>query len=372
MNSQLIDYLKAKTRHSQPNSKPQIFKLTDPADQAKLLTMFEQGSIKEVVDNYGEQSGELALVNNPTLILDKMANSSVKEGASQIEDGNWIYYPWNEKLIHALPKDDYELLRLSRNNSFVSSAEQNAIKKLTIGIAGLNVGNPGAICLAQEGFENLKLADLDILSLSNLNRFRAGLSDVELDKTTITAREIYEINPYVNLELYDQGIQPDNLDKFLTDSKIDLLIEEMDNLKLKIAIREKARGLKIPVLMVTGNGSNIIIDVERYDLDNSITLLNGKLKQEVIDRIAQVGPTTDFREKMALARDFMGSENLVKELRESFDRVGVDLAGIPQLAEATFLRGATLAYFARKILISEDMPTGRYRLELDQIRESLC
>ncbi|MFA5023203.1 MAG: hypothetical protein WC537_02985, partial [Candidatus Paceibacterota bacterium] len=157
----------------------------------------------------------------------------------------------------------------------------------------------------------------------------------------------------------------------LLEPRIDLLIEEMDNLKLKIAMREKAREYKIPVLMVTGNGSNIIIDVERYDLDNSTPLLNGKLKTEVIDRVAQVGPATDFREKMALMRDFMGGENLVKELRESFDRVGIDLAGIPQLAEATFLRGATLAYFARQILIGKDLPAGRYRFGLDNIRESL-
>ena len=72
---------------------------------------------------------------------------------------------------------------------------------------------------------------------------------------------------------------------------------------------------------------------------------------------------------MALMRDFMGGEFLVKELRESFDRVGIDLAGIPQLAEATFLRGASLAYFARKILITKDVPSGRYKLELDGIKK---
>lgn len=371
MDPKLINQLKTKIRKVQVDEKPLIFNLTNLADQTSLTKLFEQDKIKDVVDNYGEQSGELALVKDPSLILNKQENSSVKEEDGQIEDGNWIYYPWNEILIHALPQDDYELLRLSRNNNFITTTEQATIKKLTIGIAGLNVGNPGAICLAQEGFEHLKLADLDILSLSNLNRFRAGLSDVELDKTTITARDIYEINPYVDLELYDKGIQPYNIDKFLLEPKIDLLIEEMDNLKLKIEIREKARALKIPVLMVTGNGSNVIIDIERYDLDNSTALLNGKLKPEVTDRIAKVGPTTDFREKMALARDFMGGENLVKELRESFDRVGIDLAGIPQLAEATFLRGATLAYFARKILISRDIPSGRYRLELDQVKEKV-
>lgn len=349
------------------NVKPLIFNLNKLEQEKALSNLIASGEVKRVVDNYGEQSGELALVKDPTLILNKKENASVKEGEGETVQGNWIYYPWNGTLIHALEKDDYELLRLSRNDSFISTEEQAKMRTFTVGIAGLNVGNPGAVCLAQEGFENLKVADLDILSLSNLNRFRAGLPDVELDKTTITAREIYEINPYANLELYNQGIQPDNMEKFLLEPKVDLFIEEMDNLKLKIAMREKARENKIPVLMVTGNGSNIIIDVERYDLDNSTPLLNGELRQEVMDRIAKVGPGTDFREKMALARDFMGGEILVKELRESFDRVGIDLAGIPQLAEATFLRGATLAYFTRKILMGAKIPSGRYNFGLDRI-----
>ena len=87
-----------------------------------------------------------------------------------------------------------------------------------------------------------------------------------------------------------------------------------------------------------------------------------------IEQISKVAPTTDLREKMSLARDFMGKEYLVKELRESFDRVGIDLAGIPQLAEATFFRGATLAYFTRRIAVDKDIPSGRYLLEVDKLK----
>ncbi|MFA5023244.1 MAG: ThiF family adenylyltransferase, partial [Candidatus Paceibacterota bacterium] len=207
MDPKLIDELKAHARGPQSDNKPLIFNLANPADQQQLSVLFTQGKIKEVVDNYGEQFGELALVKDPTLILNKQANASVKEEEGQAEDGNWIYYPWCETLVHALPKDEYERLRLSRNDNFITAEEQTEMKKKTIGIAGLNVGNPGAVCLTQEGFENLKLADLDIIALSNLNRFHAGLPDVELDKTTVTVREIYGINPYAKLELYDKGIQ---------------------------------------------------------------------------------------------------------------------------------------------------------------------
>ncbi|KKS77184.1 MAG: UBA/THIF-type NAD/FAD binding protein [Parcubacteria group bacterium GW2011_GWC1_43_11b] len=367
MNEKLQSLLKIKTTEKNQESNPLLFDLKDEEQADALLKLFETGKISRVVDNYSEQVGELALIKDPTLILKKKENATVGEG--ELSDGNWIYYPWRQTLVHAVNQDDYEMVRLSRNDNFISSTQQAEIKKKIIAVAGLNVGNSGTVCMAQEGFNHLKLADLDILALSNLNRFRAGLPEVEVDKTTITARQIYEINPYINLDIYHDGIKPENIDQFLLEPKVDLLIEEIDNLKLKIALRQRARELKIPVLMVTGNGSNIIIDVERYDEDNTKPLLNGYLKEEVIDRINNVGSTTDFREKMALMRDFMGGEFLVKELRESFDRVGIDLAGIPQLAEATFLRGASLAYFARKILITKDVPSGRYKLELDGIKK---
>ncbi|MCX6712351.1 MAG: ThiF family adenylyltransferase, partial [Candidatus Vogelbacteria bacterium] len=354
MDSKLKALLKTSVRTNSPDNKPIIFNLANQTEQETVATLFAESKIETVIDNYGEQSGELALVNDPTLITKAKENASVSNNEDDPTKGVWIYFPWRETLVHSLNKDDYEKLRLSRNDNLLSKDQQNKLMNLRIGLAGLNVGNPGAISLAQEGVQKLKMADLDILSLSNLNRFRAGLPDVELDKTTITVRQVYEVNPYADLELYNKGIQPDNIDKFLLEPKIDLLIEEVDNLKLKIAMRERAREHKIPVLMVTGNGHNIIIDIERNDLDNSGPILNGYLKPEVIERIGQVGPTTDLREKMALARDFMGGEILVKELRESFDRVGIDLAGIPQLAEATFLRGATLAYFTRRICVDKD------------------
>lgn len=365
MNSALTNLLKKTSDNSlYPKNKPVFFKLGNLEQEKELEKLLSSGEIRKIIDNYGEQDGELALVKDPTLILNKKENASVSSGIDDSTLGNWIYLPWSQTLIHALEAEDYELMRLSRNKKLISDESQEKMRQLTIGVAGLNVGNSGAICLAQEGVNKFKLADLDILSVSNLNRFRAGLSEVEMDKTLITAKQIYEINPYVDITFFDKGIQPDNIDKFLNEPKIDLLIEEMDNLKLKIAIRQKARDLGIPVLMVTGNGSNIIIDVERYDLDNTTEILNGFLKKEIIEQVDQVGPNTSLRDKLALARDFMGKEVLVKNLYDSFDQVGVTLAGIPQVAEATFLRGAALAFFTRKIF-EDKIPSGRYFFGLD-------
>ena len=214
----------------------------------------------------------------------------------------------------------------------------------------------------------MKFADNDILSLSNLNRFRAGITDLGLNKAVLSARQVYEINPFAKIEVWENGISQDRINEFLLKPRIDILIEEMDNLKLKILIREEARKNKIPVLMVTGNGPNVIIDVERFDLDQKAPLLNGHLRPEVIKKIQQMDASkTPFKERVFLARDFIGAKYLTKRLRNSFPLVGRKLASIPQLAESSFLRGAALCYFVRQIAIGKKVSSCRYYLNLDQI-----
>ena len=285
------------------------------------------------------------------------------------EVGNvWAYFPWSRLLTHILSKNYYRLVRLSRNQNLITPKEQEKFTRQRIGIAGLNVGNPGAVCIVLEGGgEGMKFADNDVLELSNLNRFRAGLGNLGVNKAILSAQQAYEIDPFYDIEIFDKGISEDNIDKFLAEPKIDLLIEEMDNMPLKIKIREKARHYKIPVLMVTGNGPGLIVDIERYDLEPNLQLLNGHLKNDVRNRVLALTDFSPAQEKINLARDFMGAEFLVDRLRESFDLVGKELAGIPQLSEASFLRGAILCYFARQIAVGGNATSGRYFLQIGDV-----
>lgn len=260
---------------------------------------------------------------------------------------------------------EFKNLRISRNRDLITKEEQKDFEKVKVGIAGLNVGNPGAVCIALEGDIQMKLADNDGLEISNLNRFRAGLCELGLNKAILTARQIYEINPFAKLEVFSEGITDKNINKFLLEPKIDVLVEEMDNLPLKIIIRELARKNKIPVIMVTGNGENIIIDIERYDLNSRLPLLNGYLKERVIKNI-KAGPKS-IQEKIMLARDFMGKKYLHPRLVRSFDKVGKELAGIPQIAESSFLRGAAICYFVRQIALGKKNKSGRYYLKLSDV-----
>ncbi len=346
-----------------PNQ-PFFFDEGNPADRKKMAELKKQGEILEVVDQKDDQLKEWQLVRSPRL-LKQPPNKKLSRLAA-IPDWTWVYYPWRRILVRCLSEKYFKQLRLSRNQNFITTSEQNKFARFKVALAGLSVGNPAAICLALEGgAERMKLADNDTLSLSNFNRFRASLTDLGQSKAVLSARQIYEINPFAKLEVFTEGLTEENLDKFLNRPKADVLIEEMDNLLLKILVREKARQYRLPVLMVTGNGAGVILDVERFDLKHDLPLLNGYLRPAIIKKIKK--GVTSFEEKIALARDFMGQRFLTARLRQSFAVVGQKLAGIPQLAEASFLRGAVLCYAVRQLALGQDLPSGRHFLRLEDM-----
>ena len=338
--------------------RPAVLNIKKLGDKNKFNALKKSGV--QIVDFFDEQIKELAIVDNPSLLKNPAAIPT-----GRFKDF-WIYLPWKNVLVHLLEASDYRRLRLSRNRDLILAKEQKRLEKSVIGIAGLNVGNPAAICMVLEGIGRLyKFADNDVLSVSNLNRFRAGIGELGLNKAALSARQVYEIDPFVKIKVFEKGVLPGLAEKFLLDPKIDVLVEEMDHLPLKIEIREKARANRIPVVMVTGNGENVIIDVERFDLEPSLSLMSGYLKPAIIKSIRRGG--WDFGGKIKIARDFMGAKYLTKRLRISFEKVGKTLAGIPQLAESSFLRGAAVCYIARRILTGEKTPSGRYYLKLDDI-----
>lgn len=349
--------------------KPEIFNLNIESNQDRVASLIENKEIIEVVDDYPNQYEEMVLVKKPNLLGNMIAIKKLQKSREEvISEGLWVFYPWRKTLVHVLDKNNFHKTRTSRNLNLILPAEQKKFEKVKIGIAGLNVGNPAAICLALEGVGTMKLADIDPLSLTNLNRFRAGLCELGLNKVVLSARQITEINPFANLTVFEKGIVPGQTEKFLLNPKIDILVEEMDNLKLKIEIREVAKKHRIPVVMVTGNGENVIIDVERFDQDKNLPLMSGYLKKNYLEKIKN-GDFSKMKvgDRVILARDFMGSEHLTKRLQDSFKLVGKKLASIPQLAESSFLRGAAVTFFVREIILGRKVKSGRYNLRMDNI-----
>ena len=352
--------------------RPHFFDLSRVKERLILENLFKKKQITRVIDDYQNEKEEARSIAHPARKQAAGSFADERPCTRKILDlkaGCWVFYPWRSSLVHILNSSSFQKLRLSRNQNLISSAEQIILSKAKIGIAGLNVGNPAAVALALEGVGKVfRLADFDALSLTNLNRFRAGVCDLGANKAILTARQMYEINPYLAIKVSDKGVTPGRTENFLLQPRLDILIEETDHLPLKIELREKAKKFKIPVIMATGNGANLILDVERYDINPRLLILNGALEPGVQKEIYRLNDS-DFSltRRVGLARDFIGAKWLTKKMCQSFREVGKTLAGIPQLAETSFLRGAVLCYATRQILLKRGFPSGRYIVSLDDV-----
>ncbi|KKU43216.1 MAG: hypothetical protein UX60_C0032G0006 [Berkelbacteria bacterium GW2011_GWA2_46_7] len=305
-------------------------------DQVKVL--IKDRKICEVIDNFSEELENLFRINFPFITpatpeygatLQKFLGRYL-DGKKETEAGVWAYYPWRQILVHLPESADFLKLRTSRNKFLINNEEQQKFYNSKIGVAGLSVG----------------LAAVNSLVLSG------------------GGGQMSEINPFQILEVFQDGITTKNISKFFgTESnKLDIFIEEIDDIKLKIDTRIWARKLKIPVVMATDNGDNAMIDVERFDLEPNRKLFHSRIEES---RLLSIGEKLNMTERIKLASAIVGAD-ITPRTRMSLTMVGTKLPAWPQLGNAATLSGVAVSYISRRILTGLSMPSGRYEVSLDE------
>lgn len=348
-------------------------------------TFINTTSITRIVDDYENQLRELFYIRNASIPEDTPAGKAkeaqfIKKHLGAYPDlsycGTWVYYPWTNTLVHVLSQSLHQEIRTARNRNLVSAIEQDRFASCVVGIAGLSIGNSVALTLAYSGgTHTMKLADPDVFSASNLNRVRVPLHYLGAKKVYVAAQQIYEINPYANLILYPDGITGKTIENFLVGSpKLQIVADEMDDIKLKIFLRLAARAARIPLVMATDNGDNAIVDVERYDLDPFSKPFDTlpQLRLSDIARGISFGEplALTIKEKVKLATKLVGAQNAAPRMQESLLHVGGDLKSWPQLGIAAFLGGAALAYVIKKIALGNVVKSGKTHISLDTLFET--
>jgi molybdopterin/thiamine biosynthesis adenylyltransferase len=281
-------------------------------------------------------------------------------GGKVEELGVYALIPWRRTLVHLPDRDAFLRLRTARNKFLISEEEQQRMYGANIGIAGLSVGLSAVTSLTLSGAgAHLRIGDLDSLSIVNLNRLPGSVCDVGSPKTTIAARRIYELDPFAEVEVFERGLELDQLDQFLTG--LDVFVEEMDDIHLKIAARFAARRLGVPVVMATDNGDNTFIDVERFDLDPEYPLFHGWVNEEVLNNCPR---QPSLAERVRLADAIVGRE-VTPRTQFSLQSVGTRLPAWPQLGNAAVLSGVAVSYAIRRLVCGQELPSGRYHVSLD-------
>ena len=116
----------------------------------------------------------------------------------------------------------------SRNIGWLTEAEQALLRHKRVAIAGLGgVGGSHLLTLTRLGIGAFHLSDFDEFELPNFNR-QAGatVSALGQKKAEVLTRMARDINPELDIRLFPEGVQHDNVHDFL--DGVDLYVDGLD------------------------------------------------------------------------------------------------------------------------------------------------
>lgn len=341
-------------------------------DKKTFDNLRKEGLIESIFDSCEEQLSDLFLIRNPQLKYKKDNQREFKSFKEKIlqseklkEFGCWALFPEDKYLVHYLPEDLHLELRTARNKNLILKEEQEKFYQKTIGIAGLSIGSHAAFTIAMMGGgKNLKIADPDTLSASNLNRVRYDFTQIGKRKTSLVNFGVLKINPYSKIEVFKDGLSEIDIENFIVGSnRLEILIEEVDNISIKFLLRFAAKKNKIPVIMATDNGDNVIVDIERYDLTPNQPIFNGLVGGLTIEQFKSIPKDT----LPMFVGNIVGIDLVTPRVFESLSEVGKTLFSWPQLGSAANMSGSILAYLSRQIANGSKIPSGKYDINIEKI-----
>ena len=350
--------------------RPLLFDRGHEADAARMDELLASGQVWRVQDTIRVQLRDLIGARAPKGGLSAAATDArvdqLLAGQAERDFGRWAFYQWSGYLVHVLGPSEFRELRLDRNRHKITTDDQERLWRQCVGIVGLSAGNSVALALAlEETCGYLKLADFDDLGLSSLNRVPAGVHDLGLRKTVLAARRIYELNPYAGVVLFNEGLTQDNLDDFLSsEPRVDVVVDECDDLYMKLRLRERATQLKLPVLMATSDGG--MLDIERFDCEPERPLLHGTTQGVSSANCSSM----DDVEKLGLVLSMLGTDAISGRAAASLVEIKQTLSTWPQLASDVMLGGAGVATAIRQLALGDHVPSGRryVRAEMAPLR----
>lgn len=363
----------SQNKHQYGHIPPTLVQTNTKSGQKKLEVLIQSGVVTKVVDNYAEQYAELLLSKNAHLYRanHKVQVASIAElledhygGKQPWEMGTWAYFPWSGELVHILAQDDFESLRTIRNRDLITAEEQKVLFDFGVACFGMSVGSASAQALAITGISrHIKLVDGAVISGSNLNRILTGVTSVGKSKAGVMAEQIYEMNPYSSVSTFDK-VSSSNIDQiFDTPWVVKLVIDEIDDIEMKVRIRSEARKRKIPVLMATEIGDTVILDVERYDLEPKRDLFHGKVPgiEALLDKKIE-----DYREWTKHAVNIIDPANMSIKMQKSLLKIGTNIVTHPQLGSTVMMTGGVLAFAVKSIALGNSLLSGRYIISLER------
>lgn len=130
----------------------------------------------------------------------------------------------------------------------IGGAGQKALLDASVAIVGAGgIGSPLIQYLAAAGIGRLRIADDDMIALSNLQRQTLYATDtVGMPKTAEAAKAVARLNPDCTVEMVAQRIDADSVENFL--GSADAVIDGSDNFETRLIVADAAHRRKVPLI----------------------------------------------------------------------------------------------------------------------------
>ena len=149
--------------------------------------------------------------------------------------------------------------RFQRTEILIGKEGLNRLASAQIAVFGVGgVGSFAVEALARAGVGAFLLIDYDVVDITNINRQIPALSStVGRYKVEVMKERIYEINPCADVEEHPIFCTPENIDPLIAQSRLDYIVDAVDNVTAKIQIIKSAHERNIPIISAMGAGNKL-------------------------------------------------------------------------------------------------------------------
>ena len=138
--------------------------------------------------------------------------------------------------------------RYVRNRESISMEEQLRLSKSQVAVIGSGgLGGPILLLLARMGIGCLVAVDPDCFDETNLNRQAlSSVPDLGRPKSEVAARVLKDVNPAVDVKVYEDRLDGENAEAILDGSNV--VVDALDNVPDRFTLQRAARSLNIPLV----------------------------------------------------------------------------------------------------------------------------
>jgi len=270
--------------------------------------------------------------------------------------------------LQTLPsKSVFTELTTARNRNLITSTEQQKLQNTIVTFFGLSVGSHSALTwMMTSRADSIKIVDPDTIAASNLNRLRFGWDSIGQRKIDVVKRELEQINPYARIIATDFTDYPTTAHLFTDNPATQIVVDAIDNMESKLWLRQLCRRYKTPLISAADVGDMVMLDIERHDLDSNTPFFHNLIPNIESINFSQLSPL----QKKALIIQLVGFEHNSEKMLESIKALGKTLPTWPQLGATATMAGGIVANTIKKIILEEQVLSGRYYLSLDELLDS--